>query len=274
MSQAPAMPVFTDALIGDTTHLSTEEFGAYCLILFATWRNSGMAFPDDDRRMARICRVSEARWMSKLRSALAGFFDLSNKTWRQKRLEKEWNFVAEKVRTNRENGKRGGRPKPLTNNDPPKPNGSVPVAETKTERLSTHTHTQEDSEASASAMPPDPVKHLFDGILRILGPKGRALAGKLRKEYGDVAVLEAVAETERECPSDPASYLIGCCKRRKGDGSSHARDLDILGQAALDAEQSQGGSGDYQAAGGSAWGAEELGDGGATLHRLPVRYSA
>jgi uncharacterized protein YdaU (DUF1376 family) len=39
MSQAPSMPVFTDALLGDTMRLSTEEFGAYCLLLFVTWRN-------------------------------------------------------------------------------------------------------------------------------------------------------------------------------------------------------------------------------------------
>jgi uncharacterized protein YdaU (DUF1376 family) len=89
------MPVFTDALLGDTLHLSVDEFGAYCLILFATWRNNGVALPDDDGKMARICRVTIRRWREKLRPALAGFFDVSNQTWRQNRLEKEWKHVAE-----------------------------------------------------------------------------------------------------------------------------------------------------------------------------------
>jgi uncharacterized protein YdaU (DUF1376 family) len=86
------MPVFTDALIGDTTHLSAEEFGAYCLILFATWRNNGEPFPDEDARLARICRVGAKKWQ-RLRPVLAGFFDLSSSFWRQKRLEKEWHYV-------------------------------------------------------------------------------------------------------------------------------------------------------------------------------------
>jgi uncharacterized protein YdaU (DUF1376 family) len=95
MSQAPMMPVFTDALLGDTLHLSAEEFGAYCLLLFATWRNNGRALAEDDRKMARICRVSEKRWRERLRPALAMFFDTSDGTWHQKRLEKEWNHVEQ-----------------------------------------------------------------------------------------------------------------------------------------------------------------------------------
>ena len=58
MSKAPIMPVATDALLADTTHLSADEFGAYCLILFATWRNNGVPLADDDKRLARICRVT------------------------------------------------------------------------------------------------------------------------------------------------------------------------------------------------------------------------
>jgi uncharacterized protein YdaU (DUF1376 family) len=94
MSQAPAMPVFTDALIGGTTHLTAEEFGAYLLILFAYWRNNGVPFANDDRRLARIARVSTYRWTSKIRPAIVGFFDLSEGAWFQKRLDKEFKFVS------------------------------------------------------------------------------------------------------------------------------------------------------------------------------------
>ena len=97
MSKAPSMPVFVDALIGDTLGLSPESFGAFCLILFATWRNDGKPFADDDCRLARICRVTVKRWRERLRPELIGFFDLSGGTWRQHRLEKEWNFVAKQV---------------------------------------------------------------------------------------------------------------------------------------------------------------------------------
>jgi hypothetical protein len=134
---------------------------------------------------------------------------------------------------------------------------------------------EEDSEANASAEAPrDRTKEVFDRGVLIVGTDKRSLLGKLRKQYGEVTLLEAIYETEREQPIDPLEYLIGCCKRSKSDGPSHSRGLDILKQAALDADEREGGRGPLEAAAGPAWGTEELGDGSAALHRLPVRYSA
>ena len=48
MSKAPSMPMYWDAYIADTTHLSTEEHGAYLLLLAAMWRRDG-SVPDDDK---------------------------------------------------------------------------------------------------------------------------------------------------------------------------------------------------------------------------------
>ncbi len=123
MSQMPSMPVFPDALMSDTADLSTEEFGAYCLILFATWRNNGRPFPDEDARLARIARMSKGRWTGRIRDVIAKFFDLSDGVWRQKRLEKEWNYCAEKAAISRENGAHGGRPKSLKDNESENPAG-------------------------------------------------------------------------------------------------------------------------------------------------------
>jgi hypothetical protein len=95
------MPVITDALIGDTTHLSTEQFGAYVLILIATWRNNGQALADDDESMAHICRCSLARWRKHLRPKLIPFFDLADGHWHQKRLEAEWALVMGKIEKQR-----------------------------------------------------------------------------------------------------------------------------------------------------------------------------
>ena len=117
MSQAPVMPVFTDALLGDTLHLTAEEFGAYLLLLFATWRNNGAALPDDPKRLARTCRVSEARWSQKLRPVLAEFFDVEAGKWRQGRLEKEWEIVAKRKAIFSEKGKKSVSARALKNNE-------------------------------------------------------------------------------------------------------------------------------------------------------------
>jgi uncharacterized protein YdaU (DUF1376 family) len=109
MAKAPVMPVWTDALVGDTTHLSAEQFGAYFLILIATWRNNGTALADDDERMAHISRVTLARWRKKIRPVLAEFFTIDGTGWHQQRLEAEWQRVSNLISKRRAIGASGGR---------------------------------------------------------------------------------------------------------------------------------------------------------------------
>ena len=107
MARLPIMPVFTDALVGDTLHLTAEQFGCYALILIATWRNNGQALADDDKRLAQIARVSLARWRTRIRPVLVEFFDLSDGHWHQKRLEIEWQKALEK--SGKQRARRAGK---------------------------------------------------------------------------------------------------------------------------------------------------------------------
>lgn len=88
------MPFATDTILAES-HLSTEEIGAYVLILATTWRNDGEPLPDDEIRLARITRLSVARWR-KIRPALAPLFDLSGGTWRSAQLERDFEKALEK----------------------------------------------------------------------------------------------------------------------------------------------------------------------------------
>jgi uncharacterized protein YdaU (DUF1376 family) len=107
------MPVWPDALIGDTLHLSAEQFGAYLLLLFATWRNNGKPLPDDDRKLARICRCSLAHWRRALRPTVIEFFQIDDGFLHQLRLESEWNFVLKTRAIRAIFGSAGGRAKAL-----------------------------------------------------------------------------------------------------------------------------------------------------------------
>lgn len=122
MSQAPSMPMFWDAYLADTTHLTTEEHGAYMLLLAAMWRRNGWV-PDDDRDNARILGLTVAKW-KRTKARLAAFLVFDGGQITQKKLLKIWKNTQEKIDKNRNNGAKGGRPKTIKNKDIAKANGS------------------------------------------------------------------------------------------------------------------------------------------------------
>jgi uncharacterized protein YdaU (DUF1376 family) len=75
MSKYPSMPLFIDAYLADTTHLTAEEHGAYLLLLMAMWRRNG-SVPNDDHDLARICCVAPKRW-SRVKQRLMPFLRLT-----------------------------------------------------------------------------------------------------------------------------------------------------------------------------------------------------
>lgn len=101
MSQtAPAIPLFGDAYLADTHHLTLEEHGAYLKLLMIAWRMDGCALPDDDMRLAKMLGVTKAKW-AKLKPVILGFWTLADGRWSQARLTKERAFVDKKREANR-----------------------------------------------------------------------------------------------------------------------------------------------------------------------------
>jgi uncharacterized protein YdaU (DUF1376 family) len=224
MAQHPIMPLATDALIGDTTHLSAEEFGAYLLILIATWRNNGCPLPDDDVRLSRICRCGWNRWATKIRPRLIEFFDISDGYWHQKRLENTWCFVKNRREKQSAKGKRSAELRALktketastvvvTERQPPNPLRS---------KKDSDSASAESAAVDAAASPINPIKVMFDrgvALLRRAGvpeKQARAMIGKWRGEFGDAAVLSATEATENEpSVSEPVSFFVGCLNQAK-----------------------------------------------------------
>lgn len=73
--------------LAETARLTTEQFGAYQLLLMAYWRNRG-ALPDDDEELATITRQGKTGW-KKLRPKLAVLFQISDGFWHHIGLERE-----------------------------------------------------------------------------------------------------------------------------------------------------------------------------------------
>lgn len=93
MAELPILPLKTDALIADTTHMSAEEFGAYVRILCAMWRHEAV-LPNDQTELARIAGMSLKRWQ-KVSCRVLKPLSVGNETISQKRLLATWLEIKE-----------------------------------------------------------------------------------------------------------------------------------------------------------------------------------
>lgn len=120
--------MYWDAYLADTTHLTTEEHGAYMLLLAAMWRRNG-SVPDDDKDNARILGLTTAKWRkikARFEATISGFHS-DGDTITQEKLRKTWEITQEKIDKNRVNGAKGGRAAVIKNNDLAKANASNSV---------------------------------------------------------------------------------------------------------------------------------------------------
>lgn len=127
-----ALPFFGDAYLADTTHLTTEEHGAYFLLLLAAWRQPDCALPDDDRKLARIAGLTPRKWKA-IKPTIMDFWTAENGRIFQSRQRRERAWVDQKSEHNRqaaearwngqpaENKQGGGKRSQSKRNAPPPP---------------------------------------------------------------------------------------------------------------------------------------------------------
>ena len=118
------MPIYIGDYLADTAMLSTEQHGAYLLMLMAYWKNGPL--PDDDEILANITRLPIDRW-KKTRGLLLGFFSVIDGFLINRRSDEEKEKADAFLAKQRSNGAKGGRPpKPKNPNETQnKPMGSV-----------------------------------------------------------------------------------------------------------------------------------------------------
>ena len=224
MAEFPALPLWTDAYLGDTTHLDTTEHGAYLLLLMVAWRSADTALPDDDVLLAKYARCGVKMWR-RLRPILAPFFAVENGRWVQLRLLEEKQKVVDRRDKQAANGrasalKRKGRhsTKRSTNREP---SDQQNVNQTPTP-ISIYTIP---NGIGADAPPVDVVKSIFDegtAILRGFAKndgQARSLIGKWRKARGDDWTLRAIRSC-RDQPGgigNPIEWIEGRLRRALSD---------------------------------------------------------
>lgn len=101
MAALPYMQLYIADYLADTMHLSTEEHGAYLLLMFNYWQ-TGKPIPKN--RLAKIARLSNERWTS-VEQTLNEYFNDNGKEWVHDRIEFDLEAVRAKQIQRSEAGK-------------------------------------------------------------------------------------------------------------------------------------------------------------------------
>ena len=80
------MPLYIGDYLADTSRLTTEQHGAYILIIMDYWRNGPP--PDDDIALSSITRMQLQAW-KRIREAMLRMFRIDGGYWVHKRIEEE-----------------------------------------------------------------------------------------------------------------------------------------------------------------------------------------
>ena len=88
MAEFDILPIFTDAYLADTRHLTAAQHGAYFLLLMMAWRSKTNSLPDDDEKLAAWAAMDRRSW-AKSKPIVMAFWKKVNGEWRQERLDDE-----------------------------------------------------------------------------------------------------------------------------------------------------------------------------------------
>ena len=96
------MPLYIPDFLADTVHLSTAEIGAYLCLIMDYWLHDGL--PDDDHKLAAICRLPVKSWRAMRPTIEAFFLD----GWRHKRIDAELGKMIISSERRQAAGSKGG----------------------------------------------------------------------------------------------------------------------------------------------------------------------
>lgn len=109
MAALPYMQLYVADYLADTAHLTTEEHGAYLLLIFSYWQTGKPLRAD---RLASVSRMSNERWNS-VEDTLSEFFHVGPTHWNHFRIDADLEAVNSKVGKASAAGKASARAKAM-----------------------------------------------------------------------------------------------------------------------------------------------------------------
>lgn len=113
------MPIYLGDYLGKTQRLTTEQHGAYLLLIFDYWRNGPP--PADDGVLAQITRLSRPAWR-KMKPVIRAFFEERDGKLFHPRIEEELHKAEENKERRTDRARKGaearwsGKPKDASSN--------------------------------------------------------------------------------------------------------------------------------------------------------------
>ena len=104
MASFPYMPFYWGDHFRDTHHLTALEQGVYLLLIGSYWSLGG-PLPDDDRKLAKLAKLSADNW-KEMRDEIEPFFDVGGGLWRHPRIDLELAKAAARFQQSREAAER------------------------------------------------------------------------------------------------------------------------------------------------------------------------
>ena len=195
------MPFYPADYLADTGHLTTQEHGAYFLLILHYWCNSGL--PADERKLARIARMTAPEWDT-ARDTIADFFDAD---WQHFRIDAELATARERHEARAIAGSKGG----LARSKQCSSNAQAGLNQPQPQPLS--------SEAIASGVEPPEAKLFRLGVqildsLGIPEKRSRPMIGRWRRDTGDdcARVLAAIYRAQEMAVSDAPAFITAMLK--------------------------------------------------------------
>ena len=229
------MPLYVSKYLADTMHLTTEQHGAYFLMLMSCWTSDGRLPADDDSLMS-VTKLPNPKWRQHKAKLLKYFvadgdFIVHEKVVSERRKARE--VSEKKVKS----GEKGAANRWQTDSKTianainlPLQNDGKPNS--KTIDLNNIQNTTVPIGTGAVA-PRDPVKSELWGLGKQLlveksgmtEQKAGEILGKLVKDNTAPRVLDAVRHCIRESIADPKTYLLAM-KREDGKIAALERNND------------------------------------------------
>lgn len=197
----PYMPLYIADYQADTGHLTAIEHGAYLLLIMCYWQRAA-PLPADDKKLARICKVSGSQW-ARIKPTILEFFVTQDCEAGKQLCHSKIDHELSKLRDKSLKKQKGGLARAQQMQSERSARGQLIVG-------------VGDTLLSKDNSREDPAKDFWDSAKAYLGKSKSSLIGKLCNDHGREAVISALTTAMLASPQPPdrGAFVIGILKRQ------------------------------------------------------------